>query len=115
MISAIALAAFALYPADKITGHWESPVSPNGNVTSVVFKTDGTFEGFVNRKAFVSGQYHFENDVLSFTDNGCEGKKGVYKMIFFSKNDSLRSEAISDSCIERREGMSRLVLGRVKE
>ena len=113
----IAAAMFALISftiTDQLTGAWETQVSPNGNVTRVVFKSDNTFEGFINKKAFVTGNYTFENDVLSFVDNGCDGKKGVYKIVFFSNADSLRFEPIEDSCAERKNGMIRTVLGRVK-
>ncbi len=97
----------------KLVGRWESKPSEKGNVTGVVFK-DSTFEGYVNNKPFVSGAYKLENDILSFVDNGCEGKRGVYKIIFFCGSDSLRFEPVNDSCEGRRNGMSRLILGRKK-
>lgn len=98
---------------NKLVGRWESKPSEKGNVTGVVFK-DSTFEGYVNKKPFVSGVYKLENDNFSFVDNGCEGKRGVYKIIFFSDSDSLRFEPLNDSCEGRRNGMSRLILGRKK-
>jgi len=97
---------------NKLIGRWESKPSEKGNVTGVVFK-DSTFEGYVNKKPFVSGTYKLENDTFSFVDNGCEGKKGVYRVIF-SDTDSLRFEPILDSCDGRKNGMSRLILGRKK-
>ena len=106
------LTAFAT--KDKLAGRWESQPSVNGNITGVVFKTDSSFEGYINKKPFVSGKYIFKNSILSFTDNGCEGKEGVYKIIFFSNNDSLRFVPVNDSCDQRKEGMSRLIMGRVK-
>lgn len=98
---------------NTLIGRWESKPSEKGNVTGVVFK-DSTFEGYVNRKPFVSAQYSFKDDIISFVDNGCEGKRGVYKVIFFNNGDSLRFEAILDLCKERLEGMSKLVMGRKK-
>jgi hypothetical protein len=56
-----------------------------------------------------------EGDVLTFTDNGCEGKQGVYQIVFFSKEDSLRFVPVLDSCEQRRNGMSRLIMGRKKK
>ena len=110
----MALAGLPAFSGEnKLIGRWESKPSEKGNVTGVVFK-DSTFEGYVNKKPFVSGIYKLENETFSFTDNGCEGKRGVYKIIFFSGYDSLRFEPVNDSCIDRRNGMTRLVLGRKK-
>ena len=97
---------------DALTGRWETQVSVNGNVTGVVFKQGGSFEGYINKKPFTSGNYKLQDSIFSFTDNGCNGIKGVYKAVFFSNADSLRFEVMEDSCDERREGMSRLVLGK---
>ena len=113
-ISAATMLLFFLYTEDKLTGKWQTKPSVNGNVTGVVFKTDKSMEAYVNKKPFASGQYTFKDDVISFTDNGCEGRRAEYKTIFFADNDSLRFEVIMDSCDERRQGMSRLVLGKVK-
>lgn len=114
LIYAAAMASIVMADKDRLTGRWECPPSPKGNVTGVVFKTDNTFEGYVNKKPFVSGTYTFEDDIFTFTDNGCNGKRGVYKVFFFSNADSLRLIPIVDSCAERKEGMSKLVMGRVK-
>src|SRR5438105_176050 len=115
LFSAIALLAFAILPDNKLTGRWETKPSVTGTVTGVIFKTDGTLEGYLNKKPFTTGQYTFSNDTLSFTDNGCDGKRGVYRIIFFSNSDSMRAEPIMDSCDQRREGMKKLVLGRVNQ
>ena len=116
IISAVILAAVTIFTGkDLLTGRWQSPVSPKGNVTGIVFKEDNTFEGFVNKKPFVTGRYSLQQDsVFTFTDNGCDGKTGTYKILFFSNSDSMKFQLISDSCVERREGMAKLVLGRVK-
>src|SRR5687768_7924770 len=106
-IIVFAIAFFASNSIEKLKGRWESKPSVKGNVTGVVFK-DSTFEGYVNKKPFVSGRYSFENNIFSFVDNGCEGKRGVYEVVFFGNDDSIRFVPISDSCTERKEGMSRL-------
>jgi hypothetical protein len=100
-----------------IKGRWETRPSEKGNVTGVVFKADSTYEGYVNKKPFVSGIYSFSPDdsVISITDGGCGGVTGVYKVGFLSNGDSMRFTAINDSCSERREGMQRLVMGRVRK
>lgn len=108
------LVIILLIRGDKLTGRWESIPAPNGNITGVVFKTDNTFEGYVNKKPFATGKYTLEGDVFTFTDNGCNGAKGVYKLNFFSGNDSLRFQPVDDTCSGRKAGMSRLVMGRVK-
>ena len=99
---------------DNITGRWETQRSAKGNVTGVVFKDDGNFEGYVNNKPFGTGKYKVHDDVISFTDNGCEGKPGTYKLILFSNSDSMRFEFVSDECAGRAEGMKKTILGRVK-
>lgn len=111
--AAIFLTAFAA-SGDKLTGRWQTKPSVNGNVTSIHFKEDKSFEGYINRKPFNTGSYMLEDNIFSFTDNGCDQKKGVYKVIFFSNEDSMRFELVSDSCTPRKEGMLRLVLGRIK-
>lgn len=112
IIAACMLLAFTA--KDRLTGRWESKPSDNGNITGVVFKEDNSFEGYINRKPFVSGTYTLQDSIFSFTDNGCMNQEGVYKIIFFHDKDSLRFKNISDNCTERRTGMERLVMGRVK-
>lgn len=99
---------------DKLKGRWQSKASPSGSVTSIYFPGDTTFEGFVNRKPFVTGTYTVTDSLFSFVDNGCDGKRGIYKLIFFSNNDSLRFEPVQDSCEPRKAGMIRLIVGRVR-
>jgi hypothetical protein len=108
---------FSFLHNNPLTGRWETKPSAKGNVTGVVFKNDSILEGYVNKKPFTSGTYHFnaKDSVLSFIDNGCNGVQGIYKIFFFSNTDSLRFKSISDSCTVRREGMERLVMGRVKQ
>ncbi len=113
-VSALLFTLFAFTVKDKLTGRWESLPSVNGNVTSVVFKEDGSFTGFINAKPFVTGMYTLKDSILAMTDNGCNGVQGVYKAVFFSNEDSLRFEGITDECTQRKGGMERTVLGRVK-
>jgi hypothetical protein len=117
IICAAIIFSFAISPGDRLTGRWETKPSEKRNVTGVVFKNDSILEGYINKKPFTSGIYRFiaKDSVLSFVDNGCNGVRGVYKILFFSNADSFRFKFISDSCDERREGMERLIMGRVKQ
>jgi hypothetical protein len=116
LVSAIITLLLASNAANKLTGRWESQPSSKGNVTGVVFKEDSSFEGYINKKPFVTGTYSYsqEDSTLRFTDNGCNGATGIYKVNFFNNADSLRFAAITDTCTERRQGMQRLIMGRVK-
>lgn len=114
MIAASVFAAAALTGTDPLTGRWETKPSAKGNVTGVVFKADQSFEGYINNKPFTSGSYLLQDSVFDLVDNGCDGVRGTYKIIFFSNNDSFRLRPISDDCVERKNGMSKLVMGRVK-
>jgi len=114
LISTMMLMMVSFTNYDFLTGKWVSQPSVNGNITGVVFKEDNSFEGFVNRKPFVSGNYTLKDSIFTFTDNGCDGKSGTYKINLFSNGDSLRFVPVNDSCEGRRNGMSRLVLGKIK-
>ena len=113
-IVAMVLALASFTDENRLTGKWESPPSEKGNVTSVVFRPDLTFDGFVNKKLFVTGTYKLNSDTFSMVDNGCEKKNNIYKLIFFHVEDSIRFKIIQDACEGRMVGMSKVVLGRVK-
>jgi hypothetical protein len=115
MISILMILMCSFIPADQLTGRWQTKPSPKGNITSVLFKADGSFETYINKKPFTSGSYTLQDSVLSFIENGCNGYRATYKILFFSAGDSIRFQPISDSCLERKEGMSRTILGRVKK
>ena len=114
LTAAIIFSVVSFTITDELTGTWETKPSPKGNVTRILFKGDNSFDGFVNKKPFVTGTYTLNDGIFSFTDNGCDGRKGIYKIVFFSNSDSIRFEPIEDSCEQRRNGMIKTVLGRVK-
>jgi hypothetical protein len=114
LVSLLAVFALAFGGNDKLTGRWQTKPSETGNITGIVFMEDNTFEAYINRKPFVSGKFQVTDSIFTFTDNGCNGARGTYKMIFFSNNDSLRFQSIADSCDRRKAGMERLIIGRVK-
>jgi hypothetical protein len=117
-IMIIATIVFALAAAEPnpLLGRWETKPSPKGNVTALHMKADSSFEGYFNKKPFVSGTYTFieKDSIMSFVDNGCNKARGNYKVIFFSEGDSIRFEPVWDTCTERRNGMIKTILGRVK-
>lgn len=110
----VSVASILFVNTHKLTGRWQTQVSPTGNVFGVVFKEDLSMEGYQNKKPFFSGSYSVEDDVIHFEDNGCPDIKASYKLIFFSNDDSLRFEPIEDKCEQRLAGMKRTILGRVK-
>ncbi|HEX5653242.1 MAG TPA: hypothetical protein VFX58_09220 [Chitinophagaceae bacterium] len=114
MLAAAALAFMAFGLNDMLTGRWETRPSLKGNITGIVFKPDHTYEGYINKKPFVSGRYILKDSLITIKEYGCEDKTGIYKLVLFHHSDSLRFQAVNDSCTPRREGMTRLVFGRVK-
>ena len=114
IIAALALMLAATSDPNPLLGRWETKPSPKGNVTGLYMKADSSFEGFFNKKPFVTGTYTYKDSLLSFVDNGCNKARGLYKVIFFSEGDSIRFEPVSDTCTERRNGMSKTIMGRIK-
>ena len=112
----VAVMLFVFTAKDPLLGRWESRPSPKGNITGVVFKEGNIMDAYINRKPFASGTYHFNpaDSIFSFTDNGCNGVMGIYKMHLFSNGDTATFELIKDDCKERAHGMVSLVIGRVK-
>jgi len=88
IIAAIALMFAAASDPNPLVGRWETKPSPKGNVTGLYMKADSSFEGFFNKKPFVTGTYTYRDSLLSFVDNGCNRTRGLYKVIFFSEGDS---------------------------
>ncbi len=83
-ISVVIIAAVAFAPKNKLVGRWETKPSPKGNITGVVFNKDNTYEGYINKKPFVSGTYSLRRNIITIEETGCNGMKAVYKLIFFS-------------------------------
>lgn len=109
----ILIASLAFITKDELTGRWESK-SVTGNITGVIFNPDNSFEGYINKKPFVSGTYTFKDGIFTMEDNGCPGIPSSYKLTFFSNGDSLRLELIKDDCPGRGQGANNRVFGRVK-
>lgn len=98
------------FQQNTILGRWESKM-PDNSTGGVVYKADHTYQAYVNKKVFITGNYDLRKDTLSMSDNGCP-VKGLYKITFFA--DSIRYNVIADSCTGRKHDVDKAVLGRVK-
>jgi len=98
----------------NLVGKWEAHYQ-SGNLMTVDFKQDGSFEASIPSEHFtVGGQYKLDNDVASFTDTTC-GKNywGKYKLTFYN-NDSIYSAVIEDSCSGRKNSADKATFVRTK-
>ncbi|UOE52820.1 hypothetical protein MTO98_17265 [Mucilaginibacter sp. SMC90] len=76
----------------------------------VIFRINGTFDGFINKKEFVSGVYHMKHDTLYISDATCNAHyQGTYKVEFYSLRDSLKFHLIQDTFKGRKEGTNGLL------
>lgn len=107
-IGCIALAF--TFQQNVLLGRWESKM-PGKSTGGVIYKADHTYQAYVNKKVFITGNYDLKKDTLSMSDNGCP-VKGFYKITFFA--DSIRYNVIADSCTGRKHDVDKAVLGRVK-
>lgn len=82
LISAAVIILLAFTSTAKLTGRWESRLA-DGNILGFIFKPDNSFEGYINKKPFVSGNYTLQENIFSIEGNGCPGIKGIYKINFF--------------------------------
>lgn len=98
------------FQQNTIVGRWEAKM-PDNTIVGVIYKTDHTYQAYVNKKVFVSGKYGFSKDTLSMSDSGCP-VKGFYKLTFFA--DSVRYNVIRDTCSGRKHDVDKAVAGRVK-
>jgi hypothetical protein len=90
-----------------LVGKWEySSTQPGGSFKLLaIFRANGTFDGFINKKEFVSGAYRMKQDTLYISDPTCNVRyEGIYKVEFFGQRDSLKFHVIQDTCKGRREG-----------
>ncbi len=107
-VNCIALAF--TFQQNALLGRWESKM-PDKSTGGVIHKADYTYQAYVNKKVFVTGNYDLRKDTLSMSDNGCP-VKGFYRITFFA--DSVRYNVIADSCAGRKRDVDKAVLGRVK-
>ena len=100
-------------PPDTIIGRWQQKF-PDGNVATLVFRTDSTMDIFVNGKTFVSGNFLMKSDTLHLSDPTCNAAYfGTYTLNYFAK-DSVRFVAARDTCMGRHQAMHQLRVGHLK-
>lgn len=102
------LAAFTIKDKPSpIQGRWEFRSIERGSPFSflLIFRTNRKYDGFMNKKTFVSGTYHMQHDTLYIADPICNSAyQGTYKIEYHGKADSLTFHVIRDTCRARREG-----------
>ncbi len=99
-----------------LVGEWDAHLSFEGKpyVFMARFRADGSYDGFMDGKAFVSGKYRTQGDSMYITDGSCNiNYEGLYQLIYFDK-DSLRFNVLADTCKQRVEGTSGLAVKRIK-
>lgn len=119
-VLAIMLSFSAFSPSNEnisIVGKWECIKKFNGSAVSLVaiFRANGVYDGFVDKKAFVTGKYKMTQDTLHFIDvigNGIYD--ATYKVKFFGDRDSLKVSVIQDTVVGRRQGTDGFVFKRIK-
>ncbi|UOQ69009.1 hypothetical protein [Hymenobacter volaticus] len=97
-------------PPRSLVGRWQQRWA-NGAILLANFRPDGSYEAFVDGKAFVRGHYSVRQDTVALNDTGCR-MYGHYQLTFFAE-DSVRFTAIQDSCAQRRRGTNQSVFGRL--
>lgn len=102
---------------NPVLGRWENNSIFQGKPFSflVIFKANGNFDGFANKKIFVSGIYHMQHDTLYIADATCNSNYfGTYKINFMGQADSIQFKVIKDTCRGRVQGTDKFVFKRVK-
>ncbi|MBC3785648.1 hypothetical protein [Spirosoma utsteinense] len=107
----LALSSLSMDPANPLVGRWQQQI--NGVTLLFNFRPDGTYDGFVNGKSYLTGRYYVHQDTIGVTDGKCDPTYfGTYRLQFLVP-DSVRFTAILDTCRDRRETVPTLALGRV--
>ena len=120
----LSLLAIALLSAFKINedtnaiqGRWEMNSVYQGQPFSllIVFRNNGNYDGFYNKKIFVSGAYQMKHDTLYLSDPICNSAyQGSYKIQYHGQMDSLTFHVVQDTCRARREGSDGYTFKKVK-
>jgi hypothetical protein len=101
---------------NPLVGKWEHSGISHGQPFNfmAIFRANGTFDGFINKKEFVSGTYHMKHDTLYMSDPTCNAQyEGSYKVEFFARQDSVKFHVVQDTCMGRKEGTNGLLFKRI--
>lgn len=110
-VGLFALSSLSIDPQNLMVGRWQQQL--NGVTLLVNFRPNGSYDGFVNGKSYVTGRYFVRQDTIGLTDGKCNPTYfGTYRLQFVVP-DSVRFTAILDTCRDRREAVPTLALGRV--
>ena len=100
-------------PVHPIVGRWHQHYSKTIN-GQAHFRPDGTFDGYINEKLFISGKYYIRQDTFGISDPFCSTKYyGTYKLNFITA-DSTHLTVIEDTCGKRRRDLDNGRWGRIK-
>lgn len=114
----VTLCSFKFYDEpNPLLGKWEwKKVYKEGPIAiMLLFRNNGTYDGFANQKSFVTGTYRLKKDTLYISDPICNSKyEGTYKMTMYGAQDSVRFDVIADTCKGRVEGANATVYKRIK-
>jgi hypothetical protein len=84
-------------------GSWERKLEDGGKWIWLI-KDDGSFSVSSNGKEFVNGHYRIDQGIYDVNDPNCnDAYHGRYR--FTIHQDSIRFQAIADTCLSRRGGM----------
>jgi hypothetical protein len=121
LLSLLAMMLFTAFRSNDepspLLGRWEFRSVEQGSPFSflLIFRSNGKYDGFMNKKTFVSGTYHMQHDTLYISDPICNSAyQGTYKIEYHGKADSLTFHLIRDSCRARREGSDGFTYKKVK-
>lgn len=102
-------------PKPDLAGEWDAHLAYKGKPYVVIgrFRSNGTYDAFIDGKLVVSGQYRTLGDSAYFRDGNCNQEyEGLYKLTY--TKDSVRFDVLQDTCQERINGSNGLAMKRVK-
>lgn len=92
-----------IWQSDNPVGQWQR-TTKNGSIWVWHIKEDGTFSFSTKGHELVQGHYRIDRGIYDVNDPNCNNAyHGRYR--FSIEQDSIRFQAIEDTCRTRRAGM----------